>query len=201
MSKTIQMALKYCTDRLTAGLFLVLFSPLFLIIAILVKREDKGSVFFQQERLGKDGKIFWILKFRTMIPDAIHQGSGLHIQPHDTRITHIGNFLRKTSLDELPQLVNILKGEMSFIGPRPPVPNFPKTLEEYEDWVKERFTVLPGLTGLAQIRGRNEIDWYERFRYDVEYVRNWSLKTDLSIFFKTFSAVLKKKGIYQTPSS
>jgi len=177
-----------------------LFSPLFLGIAIGIKREDRGPVFFRQDRLGKNGRVFKIIKFRSMVPDAIHKGSGLHIQPNDDRITRIGRMLRKTSLDELPQLINILKGEMSFIGPRPPVPTYPKRYEEYEEWVLPRFEALPGMTGLAQVSGRNDIDWYERFRYDIEYVRDWSLLKDIRILFLTFKTVIKGKGIYKAPS-
>ena len=200
MGKALQKFVKMLIDRWCAGLFLVLFSPLFLGIAIGIKREDRGPVFFRQDRLGKNGRVFKIIKFRSMVPDAIHKGSGLHIQPNDDRITRIGRMLRKTSLDELPQLINILKGEMSFIGPRPPVPTYPKRYEEYEEWVLPRFEALPGMTGLAQVSGRNDIDWYERFRYDIEYVRDWSLLKDIRILFLTFKTVIKGKGIYKAPS-
>ncbi len=200
MGTTLQRLIKSLIDRLFAGLFLVLFCPVFLGIAIGIKKEDGGPVFFRQDRLGKNGHVFKIIKFRSMVPDAISKGSGLHILPDDDRITRIGRFLRKSSLDELPQLVNILKGEMSFIGPRPPVPTYPKRYEEYEEWVLVRFQVSPGMTGLAQVSGRNDIDWYERFRYDVDYVQDWSLKKDIRIFLLTFKTVFKGKGIYKDSS-
>jgi lipopolysaccharide/colanic/teichoic acid biosynthesis glycosyltransferase len=197
MNKRVQRLFKKIIDRFFAGLFLIVLSPFLLIISVLIKKEDGASIFFRQERLGKNGNVFNILKFRTMIPDAVHKGSGIHIEANDYRITKIGAFLRNKSLDELPQLVNIIKGEMSFIGPRPPLTFYPKRYEDYEKWVLERFTVLPGITGLAQVRGRNDIDWYERFKYDIEYVRNWSLKMDLQIIFKTVFTVLSGKGIYK----
>ena len=200
MGIMLQRLIKSLIDRFFAGLFLVLFSPIFLGIAIGIKKEDGGPVFFAQDRLGKNGRVFKILKFRSMVPDAMSKGSGLHIQPNDDRITRIGRFLRKSSLDELPQLVNILKGEMSFIGPRPPVPTYPKRYEDYEAWVLVRFQMLPGMTGLAQVSGRNDIDWYERFRYDVDYVQDWSLMKDIRIFLLTFKTVLKGKGIYKDPT-
>lgn len=131
-----------------------------------------------------------------MVVNAEKQGAGIFIEPQDSRITHSGQWLRKTSLDELPQLINVLKGEMSFIGPRPPLPHYPKPYGDYEPWVKERFSMRPGITGLAQVRGRNEIDWYERFRWDLIYIQKWNLCLDLSILFQTFATVFKAKGIY-----
>lgn len=176
--------------------FMVLL-PLFLILAILIKMDSKGPVFFKQERLGKDGKVFLIYKFRTMIPNAENIGTGLFTNENDPRITKIGAFLRKTSLDELPQLINILKGEMSIIGPRPPVPYHPYKYDEYSEGQKLRFTVLPGITGYAQVNGRNDIEWYERIKYDVYYAKNWSLGFDFRIFFRTIKTVFNREGIYR----
>lgn len=167
-----------------------------IVIAILIKIEDRGPVFFKQERLGKDGKTFLLYKFRTMVENAEKQGAGIFIEENDPRITRVGRWLRELSLDELPQLFNIIKGDMSFVGPRPPLPFFPKRYEEYEEWVKKRFTVRPGITGWAQINGRNLIDWYDRFKLDVWYVEHWSLRLDARIVFLTILKVLKREGIY-----
>ena len=187
---------KIAIDFLLALIGLIIVSPLFLIIAILIKLDSKGPVFFLQERLGKDGKIFKIYKFRTMIDGAINMGSGLRTDEGDPRITKVGNILRKTSLDELPQLINVLKGEMSLIGPRPPVPYHPRKYEEYSYEQKKRFTVKPGITGYAQVVLRNSGTWDERIVYDVEYVEKMSLKFDINIFLKTIYSVIKKENIY-----
>jgi len=162
----------------------------------MIKIEDGGKVFFKQERVGKNTKVFKIIKFRSMVENATKMKGGHSIYENDPRITKIGKFLRKTSLDELPQLFNIIKGDMSFIGPRPPLTFYPKDYHEYEDWVKVRFQMRPGMTGLAQVNGRNDIDWYERFKYDVEYVKKWSLLFDLKIIVNTVKTVFSKKGIY-----
>ena len=150
-----------------------------------------------QERVGKNRKIFEIIKFRTMVENATQLKGGYSVSENDPRITKVGRFLRKTSLDELPQLFNILKGDMSFIGPRPPLTFFPKDYHEYESWVLERFKMRPGITGLAQVNGRNDIDWYERFKFDVEYVKNWTFRMDIRVFFQTIKTVFKKKGVYK----
>jgi len=188
--------IKSIIDFILALIGLIVISPLLLIIAILIKIDSKGPVFFLQERLGKDGKIFKIYKFRTMIDGAINMGSGLRTDEGDPRITKVGNILRKTSLDELPQLINVLKGEMSLIGPRPPVPYHPRKYEEYSNEQKKRFTVKPGITGYAQVVLRNSGTWDERIVYDVEYVEKMSLKFDIYIFLKTIYSVIKKENIY-----
>ena len=171
-------------------------SPLLIIVAIIIKLESKGPVFFIQERPGMNMKIFKIYKFRTMIDGAINMGSGLRTDEGDPRITKVGNILRKTSLDELPQLINVLKGEMSLIGPRPPVPYHPRKYEEYSNEQKKRFTVKPGITGYAQVVLRNSGTWDERIVYDVECVEKMSLKFDIYIFLKTIYSVIKKENIY-----
>lgn len=193
---SFQRALKRFLDIFFAVLLVVILSPLMIVIAILIKIEDRGPVFFKQERLGKDGKTFLLYKFRTMVENAEKQGAGIFIEENDPRITRVGRWLRELSLDELPQLFNIIKGDMSFVGPRPPLPFFPKRYEEYEEWVKKRFTVRPGITGWAQINGRNLIDWYDRFKLDVWYVEHWSLRLDARIVFLTILKVLKREGIY-----
>ena len=154
---------KCAGDFLLALLGFLIIWPFLLLIAILIKLESKGPAIFKQERLGRNGRIFEIYKFRTMVDGAIHQGSGLQTYEGDPRITKVGNLLRKTSLDELPQLFNILKGEMSFIGPRPPVPYHPYEYEEYTQKQK-RFIVRPGISGYAQVVLRNSGSWEERIQ-------------------------------------
>ena len=189
--------IKRILDIILSLIAIVILSPLLFIISVIIKLDSEGPILFKQERLGKGGKVFLIYKFRTMINNAEKKGTGLFTNENDPRITKVGTFLRKTSLDELPQLVNVLKGEMSIIGPRPPVPYHPYKYEDYSEEQKLRFTVLPGITGYAQVNGRNEIEWDERIEYDVYYVKNWSLILDLGIIFKTVKKVFKKDGIYR----
>lgn len=188
--------LKNIFDYIVAGISLILLFPIFVIIGILIKIDSKGPIFFKQERLGKNGKIFKIYKFRTMVNNAINLGKGLSIQKNDSRITKIGNFLRKTSLDELPQFINILKGEMSFVGPRPPVPYHPYKYENYTNKKRKRFVMKPGVTGLAQISGRNNLTWDERIEYDIKYVEEFNFFYDIKILFNTAYKVVKKEDIY-----
>ncbi len=164
-----------------------------LFISILIKLESRGPVFFNQVRVGKDGKDFLMYKFRTMVEGAEYKGKGLEIEKNDPRITHVGNLLRLTSLDEFPQFINILKGEMSFIGPRPTVRSH---VEKYTERQMRRLEVKPGITGLAQVSGRNALSWPERIEKDIEYIDNYSLWLDMKIFFRTFSVVLFPKDIY-----
>lgn len=187
------MVIKHLLDRVFSFILLVLLSPLFVIIAVLIKFDSKGPVFFIQQRVGKNNVLFNIYKFRTMVHDAVNIGNGVYTEENDPRITRVGRFLRKTSLDELPQLINILKGEMSFIGPRP---TLAYQVEQYNDFQKKRLLMKPGITGLAQVNGRNSISWPERIQYDVQYVENYSLGLDLKILIKTFSVVFKQEGLY-----
>ncbi len=176
---------------------LIILSPIILIIAILIKVTSKGKVFFLQERLGKDGKVFKIIKFRTMVENAEKIGEGLRVSSeNDSRITKIGKILRKTSLDELPQLINVLKGDMSLIGPRPPVTYHPHKYEEYSEEQKKRFLVRPGITGLAQAKVRANLPWDKRIEYDIEYVNNITFLIDIKIIFLTVKTILKKENIY-----
>jgi len=187
------MGIKHLLDKIFSFILLVILSPIFILIAILIKLDSKGPVFFIQQRVGKDNKLFNIYKFRTMVPDAINIGSGVYTEENDPRITRIGRFLRKTSLDELPQLINILKGEMSFIGPRP---TLAYQVEQYNDFQRKRLLVRPGVTGLAQVNGRNSLSWPERIEYDVKYVENYSLMLDFKILLKTFLVIFKQEGLY-----
>lgn len=168
---------------------IIVLSPVYLILVILVKKKLGSPVLFTQERPGKDEKIFKLYKFRSMTDARDEKGNLL---PDEKRLPPFGKKLRSTSLDELPELFNILKGEMSIIGPRPLLVKY---LPLYNDFQKHRHDVRPGLTGLAQINGRNAITWEKKFEYDVEYVNKISFGLDLRIFFSTVRAVLKREGI------
>lgn len=194
MTKKIQKIIKRIFDFLVALIGLILLSPLFLIVAILIKLDSKGPVFFRYERIGREGRPFYPLKFRTMKEGAIKEGLGYKIVKNDERITKIGRFLREWSIDELPQLINVLKGEMSLVGPRP---TFRYQVEKYNDFQKQRLLVKPGITGWAQVHGRNLLSWEERIKYDVWYIENWSLWLDFKILLKTFIVILLKKGVYR----
>lgn len=196
--RRINLFVKRCIDILGSLIGLVILSPLFLIIALIIKFTSKGTVFFLQERLGRRGRTFNIIKFRTMVMGAEKKGDGLFVYgTNDDRITSIGKILRKTSLDEIPQLINVLKGDMSIVGPRPPVTYFPyKGYDEYPNWAKKRFQMRPGITGLAQIKTRTTAPWDERIVIDNEYVDSFSILFDLKIICKTFVVVLVRKNIY-----
>lgn len=188
-------------DRVVAGLGLLLVSPLFLLIAVAVRATSPGPAFFRQTRVGKDGRTFTIVKFRTMGVDAESRKVELASDidgvlfkiKHDPRVTRVGAFLRRHSLDELPQLVNVVKGDMSLVGPRPPLP---EEVARYGDDVRRRLLVRPGMTGLWQVSGRSDLSWEEAVRLDLRYMENWSLTLDLQIMWKTWSAVARGSGAY-----
>lgn len=189
--------IKRMLDFILSFIALIVLMPLMILIGILVKLTSKGSIFFLQERLGKDGKAFKIIKFRTMIVNAEKIGDGLKVKSEeDNRITKIGKILRKTSVDELPQLINVIKGEMALIGPRPPVTYYPHRYNEYSKEQKKRFTVKPGITGLAQVKVRNSATWDKRIKIDLEYTENISFMLDMMIFFRTIYRLVKKDNIY-----
>lgn len=190
---------KKIIDFILSIIGLIILSPIFIIIAILIKIDSKGPVFFKQKRLGLKGQIFHIYKFRTMVVNAENIGDGLKVKSDkDNRITKVGGFLRKTSLDELPQFINVVKLDMSLVGPRPPVTYHPyKGYKNYPVKAKKRFETRPGITGLAQVEVRNSASWDERFEYDIKYVDNVSLTNDIKIFLNTFLVVLKSKDIYK----
>ena len=176
-------------DVAIALIALVLFSPVFFLVFLLLLSSNQGNPFFFQKRPGLKGKIFKVIKFKTMNEKRDAHGSLL---PDAKRLTKLGIFLRKTSFDEVPQVINILKGDMSIIGPRPLLPEY---LPLYNKTQKKRHDVKPGITGWAQINGRNAISWKKKFEYDVWYVENRSFLLDVKIFFKTFLKVVKSEGV------
>lgn len=180
-------------DIVVALIAMMFLLPFLLLVAIVIKLTSKGPVFFCQDRLGKNAVIFKLVKFRTMVPNAQNIGAGLSITEHDPRITPIGAFLRKTSLDELPQLFNVLKGDISLVGPRPTVPQH---LDYYGPHEYRRLSMRPGLTGLAMIRGRANNPWSVRIQYDIEYIERFSLWLDGIILWKTIWVVLVRENTY-----
>ncbi len=165
------------------GILIALIPMLF--IAIAIKIDSKGPVIFKQDRIGKNGKVFKMLKFRSMCVGAEQTGTGVYSNKGDTRVTKVGRILRGTSLDEIPQLISVLKGDMSFIGPRPPLTYHPWTIDKYSDEQRRMFEVRPGITGWAQINGRKDVEWNKRIKLNVWYVDNLSLWLDIKILFKT----------------
>ena len=164
------------------------------LIAIAVKLDSPGPVIFRQQRLGRDGRIFDMLKFRSMCLNAEHTGSGVYSEKGDKRVTRVGRFLRATSLDELPQLINILRGDMALIGPRPPLTYHPWPLEEYTPEQRRMFEVRPGITGWAQINGRKAVEWHRRIELNIWYVEHVSFLLDVKIFFLTIMKVLRNEN-------
>jgi lipopolysaccharide/colanic/teichoic acid biosynthesis glycosyltransferase len=179
-------------DLIATLIALVVFSPVLLIVIILQLYFHKGKIWFRQQRPGKHGKLFYILKFKTMSDEKDKQGKLL---PDVMRLTKWGNFLRKSSIDELPQLINILRGEMSLVGPRPLLIEY---LSRYNERQKRRHEVKPGVTGWAQVNGRNAISWDQKFELDVWYTENISLWLDIKILFKTLHKVIRSKEISHT---
>ena len=195
--------LKRTSDVIMSGFLLILLSPIFLLVTLLIKIDSRGPIFFVQRRVGQDGKEFDMFKFRSMIKNAEsvisevahkNQADG-HIFKikDDPRMTRVGRFLRKWSLDELPQIINVFRGEMSIVGPRPPIP---REVEKYDDWHKKRLRITPGITGLWQVSGRSELSFDDMVKLDIYYIENWSLWLDTKILLKTIPVVLIAKGAY-----
>jgi lipopolysaccharide/colanic/teichoic acid biosynthesis glycosyltransferase len=185
-------------DILVSASVLLLTSPALAVAVIAIRLESPGHPIYRQRRVGLDGKTFDVLKLRTMVDGAEHIGAGLAVNVNDSRITRVGAFLRRASLDELPNLLNVLRGEMSLIGPRP---TLPVQVEQYTPRQRGRLAVKPGITGWAQVNGlRGETDTVEkmaaRIRYDLDYLRNWSLRLDIHILFKTLMLVTNDKQAY-----
>lgn len=189
--KSINLAIKRLCDVIVALGGIIILSPILLVCMILIKCKLGSPIFFKQRRIGKNNKEFEMIKFRTMKDLVDNDGNLL---PDEERMTKLGMILRRLSIDELPEFINILKGEMSLIGPRPLLVEY---LPLYDDKQIKRHDVTPGLTGWAQVNGRNSLSWCEKFELDVWYVENWSLYLDVRIFFLTFYKVFKREGISQ----
>ncbi|HLZ70658.1 MAG TPA: sugar transferase [Dehalococcoidia bacterium] len=198
-----QRPAKRAMDVVGASILLIVLAPLLLAIALAIKLDSRGPILFRQTRLGKDGRFFSFLKFRSMVADAearqaeldaLNEADGpIFKMKHDPRLTRVGRFIRKTSLDELPQLWNVLRGEMSLVGPRPPVP---KEAARYEAWQHGRLAVKPGMTGLWQVSGRSNVRFSEMVKLDFQYIERWSLWLDLKILLLTVVAVIRTDGAY-----
>lgn len=198
-----QRVAKEIFDRVSAALALLVLAPAFAVVAVAIRLDTRGPVFFRQTRVGRDGRLFSMVKFRTMVVDAERLQSGLEHRNEadgvlfklrtDPRVTRTGRLLRRYSIDELPQILNVLRGEMSMVGPRPPLPT---EVQLYEGHVNRRLLVKPGITGLWQVSGRSDLPWDEAVRLDLYYVDHWSPTMDVTIMAKTFSAVVRGDGAY-----
>jgi exopolysaccharide biosynthesis polyprenyl glycosylphosphotransferase len=198
-----RLVVKELFDRLMAGLALLVLAPVFAGLSLLIRLQDPGPAFFTQIRVGKEGQVFRIFKFRTMVVDAEKRKAELagandldgvlFKMRRDPRVTAVGERLRRWSVDELPQLLNVFRGEMSLVGPRPALP---AEAAEYAEHVRRRLVVKPGLTGLWQVNGRSDLSWEESVRLDLRYVENWSFALDLQILWKTISVIFKGSGAY-----
>jgi len=186
-------------DIVVAGGALLVASPVLLAAMLAIRVESRGGAIYRQRRVGKDGRPFDVFKLRTMVTGAEHIGPGLAVSEGDTRITRIGRLLRRTSLDEVPNLVNVLRGEMAIVGPRPTVP---VQVDRYTERQRGRLAVKPGITGWAQVNGRTELPWDERIELDLWYIEHRSWRLDLQIIWRTARMVLGGKGLYrgETPA-
>ncbi|WP_315117522.1 exopolysaccharide biosynthesis polyprenyl glycosylphosphotransferase [uncultured Clostridium sp.] len=202
-NKKFQFFMKRLMDLILSTIGIIILSPVYVIIVLLIKLDSKGPAIFKQVRVGKNGEDFVIYKFRTMVMNAEKKRS-LEINPkdisnfvfqskEDNRITKIGSFLRKTSLDEIPQLFNVFIGNMSLVGPRPEIPD---VVKYYPPEYKQRLLVPPGITGLAQVSGRGEIELGKTINYDLTYIQNFSILFDIKILFKTVFSVFKREGAF-----
>jgi lipopolysaccharide/colanic/teichoic acid biosynthesis glycosyltransferase len=187
-----QLAAKRAVDVAGASVLLVALAPVMAVIAVAVRATSPGEALFRQARIGKDGRPFTILKFRTMVKDAPRSSLGTYCYADDPRITRVGRLLRATSLDELPQLVNVLRGDMSFVGPRPDLPHH---VERYTPEQRRRLAMRPGITGWAQVNGRNSIPWERRIELDNEYVSRWWLGLDAIVVARTVVVLLSRRGV------
>ncbi|MZQ74574.1 MAG: sugar transferase [Peptoclostridium sp.] len=183
----MQKAIKRLIDVILSLIVLIVLLPIWIIVAILIKATSKGPVFFLQDRPGHNGKIFKVYKFRTMKPGSEKMVKGQEVRKDDDRVTSIGKFLRRSKIDEIPQILNVLKGEMSLVGPRP---ERIASLEEYDDEIYKRLNMKPGMTGLAQVSGNIYLDLQDRYKFDVYYVEHYSLWLDIKIIFRTVGVVL-----------
>lgn len=193
MNRRIALALKRIFDILASSVTLILLSPFIALVALAIKLDDNGPVLYIQNRVGKDGKIFRCYKFRTMVVGAERIGLGLEVAKDDARITRVGRFLRHWTLDEVPQLFNVLRGEMSIVGPRPGLLH---QATRYAAYQNRRLEVKPGMAGWAWVHGRNRLPWAERIELDIWYVDHWSLWLDFYILARAFVQLLRREGLY-----
>ena len=188
-------------DVILAAIALLVAALPMALVALIIKIDSPGPVLFKQERIGRGGKVYKILKFRSMCVGAEKTGSGVYSGKGDARVTRVGKIIRATSIDELPQLINVLKGEMSFIGPRPPLTYHPWPITEYTDEQLRMFEVRPGITGWAQVNGRKGVEWNKRIKLNVWYVDNLSFLLDVKIFFLTIFKVLANEDNENTEAT
>lgn len=191
MNKIYKCFLKRIIDTVLSAAALIVLSPLMVIVAVLIKLTSAGPVLFKQQRLGLNGKQFTIYKFRSMTVGAEHTGSGVYSESGDPRVTRVGRVIRALSIDELPQLVNIILGDMAIVGPRPPLIYHPWPLEQYSEEQLHMFDVRPGITGWAQVHGRKAVEWHERIKLNVWYTENVSFLLDVRILFMTVIKVIR----------
>jgi lipopolysaccharide/colanic/teichoic acid biosynthesis glycosyltransferase len=199
----VRQLLKRTLDLVIALLVAVLLAPLLVVIALLVKLDSRGPVLFMQNRLGLGGTVFSMYKFRTMVRNAEQMGTGLFSYEGDPRVTRVGRLLRQASLDELPQVINVIKGDMSIVGPRPPVTYELGNYAEFSQELRYRFTVKPGITGLAQLSGRNDLDWGRKLVFDTEYIRKYNtygIAYDMYLILRTVWVVLSMRNVIEKPS-
>ena len=190
-------AVRRALDVVVAALALALCSPLLLLAMIAIRLESRGGVIYRQRRVGIDGRVFEVYKLRTMVHGAEHIGAGLRIDAGDERVTRVGALLRRTSFDEVPNLLNVLRGEMSLVGPRP---TLPEQVAQYTPRQRGRLAVKPGLTGWAQVNGRTSLPWSERIELDLYYVEHRSLALDLKILARTPGLIVRGSGLYKDGS-
>ena len=204
MEEKMNLFVKRVFDIVCSLVGIIILSPLFLIVSIAIKLDSKGSVLFKQERRTKNGRVFKIYKFRSMCLDAEKKGTGLFNFENDSRITKVGKFLRNSSIDELPQLINVIKGDLSLVGPRPCVKYELGDFETLNRKYKKRFQVRAGITGLAQVKGRNENSWDEKVTYDNQYVDLFAKQgiwLDIKILFETVVEIFKMRNIHEVKSN
>ena len=198
--KKFSLCVKRIFDIVSSGVCIILLTPVWIGVSIAIKKDSDGPIFFKQGRRTKDGKVFQMLKFRSMVVNAENMGAGLFNYENDPRVTKVGRKLRDSSIDELPQLFNIFKGDMSVVGPRPCVTYELGDFDTLNKKYKKRFWVKAGLTGLAQVKGRNDISWDDKVTYDNEYVDlfgKWGILIDIKILFETIIKVFHREDIYE----
>jgi len=193
VTRSVQLAVKHVLDRVLSAILLALLTPLMLVLSAAIMLESGRPALFVQTRVGRNGRLFRAYKFRTMVQGASQQGLGTTVAIRDDRITRVGAFLRTWSLDELPQLLNVLKGEMSLVGPRP---TLDYQVAQYTPFQRRRLEMKPGITGWSQVNGRNTLSWTQRIELDVWYVDHFSLVLDARILFRTIGVWLRREGLY-----